>query len=70
MCCIQHFNIRHFLRCLKPNMRRRPDAFDGAAVLRQLRYTLWGGERSAPVPLTALPKHLWCPKPRAASSVA
>lgn len=70
MCCIQHFNIRHFLRCLKPNMRRRPDAFDGAAVLRQLRYTLWGGEHSAPVPLTALPQHLWCPKPRAASSVA
>ena len=28
-----------FLRCLKPNMRKLPDCFDGAAVLRQLRYT-------------------------------
>ena len=69
-CVAFNFNIRHFLRCLKPNMRKRPDAFDGAAVLRQLRYTLWGGEDSAPVPRTAHPKHQRCPKPRAASSVA
>lgn len=28
-----------FIRCLKPNMLKVPDAFDGGAVLRQLRYT-------------------------------
>ena len=28
-----------FIRCLKPNMLKRCDCFDGEAVLRQLRYT-------------------------------
>ncbi|KAL1504338.1 hypothetical protein AB1Y20_010744 [Prymnesium parvum] len=28
-----------FIRCVKPNMLKAPDAFDGGAVLRQLRYT-------------------------------
>ena len=30
---------QNYVRCIKPNGIRKPDAFDGHFVLRQLRYT-------------------------------
>jgi len=29
----------HFIRCIKPNMQKTPDIFDGELVTKQLRYT-------------------------------